>query len=636
VDPDEYVAALMHWHFTASTGSPFWLRRARSLDFDPIADVRTFADLRLFPNVVDEFRDVPVEDLIPRGLTGEDRAIAGVYESGGTTGSPKRFVMFDRWMEFALGWDEFHYADLGPANVLAIAPSGPHMFGEFAARRARRHDGVRFTVDLDPRWIKRLIERDGPGAADLYAEHVIDQAAHILTTQAVGILITTPPLLERMARRDDLVALIRKNVRFICWSGAHMDADTREIFQTEVFPGIPLKGLYGAAPPSSGCPGSARGRGRTASHCSTRRPLTSLSGAQIGEISQVPALYVRRTIAAMRAAPVLPGAQRYDALDRAAELFLTASLGGFGPAEYVELVSTASGVPRAVVRQSVEWIADVLRSQWTTVELAMPRGAVGDWRDERTSEGSAVWARRGEVFAVHAAGNTPAVHGLWPEALALGYKVVVRPSAREPYTALRLVEALRQAGFPPATVTLLPTDHDVADVIIAEADYAIVYGGQDVVDKYSAIPTVAPTASVVEVDQYLHKVAGDARALLGGDTIVDELATGGAVLRPAVHLVDSSGAAQLGVELPFPCVWVGPWQPSDGVAPLRDSLVLTAMTTRPELIDALLDEPSIINLYLGDNPTTWLRPGIPHDGYLGEVLMRTKGMIRTAVGPTAA
>ncbi|EIV91640.1 AMP-binding protein [Frankia sp. QA3] len=245
-DPDEYIGALMRWHFDASTGSPFWLRRARSLGFDPIADVRTFADLRLFPNVVDEFRDVPVEDLIPRGLAGEDRVIAGVYESGGTTGAPKRFVMFDRWMEFALSWDEFHYADLGPANVLAVAPSGPHMFGEFAARRARRHEGVRFTVDLDPRWIKRLIERDGPGAADLYAEHVIDQAAHVLTTQAVGILITTPPLLERMARRDDLVELIRKNVRFICWSGAHMDADSREIFQAEVFPGIPLKGLYGS------------------------------------------------------------------------------------------------------------------------------------------------------------------------------------------------------------------------------------------------------------------------------------------------------------------------------------------------------------------------------------------------------
>lgn len=246
VDPDEYIQALMRWHFGAATGSPYWLRRARSLDFDPLADVRTFDDLGLFPNVVDELRGRPVEDLVPRGLDGADREIAGIYESGGTTGPPKRFVMFDRWMDFALDWDDLHYAGLGPMNTLAIAPSGPHMFGEFATRRARRHHGVKFTVDLDPRWIKQLIGRGETEEASRYAEHVIDQAAHILSTQSVGILTTTPPLLERLARRDELVELVRKNVRFICWSGAHMDADTREIFLTEIFPGIPLKGLYGS------------------------------------------------------------------------------------------------------------------------------------------------------------------------------------------------------------------------------------------------------------------------------------------------------------------------------------------------------------------------------------------------------
>lgn len=439
-----------------------------------------------------------------------------------------------------------------------------------------------------------------------------------------------------------------------------------------------------------------------------RRPLTSLSGARIGEISQVPALYVRRTLAAMRAAPVVPAAERFAALEKAADLFLNATFGDLDPEAYVQLVSTASGVPLGVVRQSAEWVADVLRSQRGTVELAMPRGAVGDWRDPQTLGGSAVWTRRGDLFAVHAAGNTPAVHGLWPEALALGYKVAVRPSTREPYTAFRLVSALREAGFPAPVLTLLPTDYAAADVIIAEADYAIVYGGQDVVDKYAANPrvltqgpgrskilvtadvdwreridliagsvshlggtactcasavlvegdpeplaralaaklrevpslpaddpdailTVQPTESVVEVDRYLHKVSAGARPLLGGDTIVDELPSGGSVLRPAVHLVESSMAPQLNVELPFPCVWVGPWRPEDGMTPLRDTLVLTAMTTRPEIVDALLDEPSITNVYLGDNPTTWLRPGIPHDGYLGEFLMRTKAVIRTGV-----
>lgn len=437
-----------------------------------------------------------------------------------------------------------------------------------------------------------------------------------------------------------------------------------------------------------------------------RKPLVSLAGTRIGEISQVPPLYVRRTLAAMRDAPVLPGAERSVALDKAADLFLHGEIGGLDPDGYARLVSTASGVPVGVVRQSIEWVTDVLRSQRSTLELAMPRGAVRDWHDPRTLAGSAVWTRKGELFAVHAAGNTPAVHGLWPEALAMGYKVAVRPSTREPFTAFRLVSALRDSGFPPDTVTLLPTDYAAADVLIAEADFAIVYGGQDVVDKYAASPrvltqgpgrskilvttdvdwrehldllagsvshlggtactcatailiegdpepvaqavaeklraipslppsdpeailTVQPIESARAVDRYLHTVAADARAFLGGDTIVDELPSGGAVLRPAVHLVDSSTAPQLNVELPFPCVWVGPWRPEEGVAPLRDSLVLTAMTTRRDLIDELLNEPSITNLYLGDNATTWLRPGVPHDGYLGEHLMRTKGMIRS-------
>ncbi|WP_174183577.1 aldehyde dehydrogenase family protein [Nocardia barduliensis] len=438
-----------------------------------------------------------------------------------------------------------------------------------------------------------------------------------------------------------------------------------------------------------------------------RKPLTTLSGTVIGEISQVPPLYVRRALTAMRKAPVLPAAERFAVLERAADLFTDAEIGGLGPDDYERLVCVASGVPLAVVRQSVRWVADVLREQRTTLEFAMPKGAVADWQDRRTLGGCAVWTRKGDLFAVHAAGNTPAVHGLWPEAVALGYKVAVRPSTREPYTAFRLVSALRMAGLPPELVTLLPTDYEAADVLVAESDFAIVYGGQDVVDKYGgsarvltqgpgrskilvtsdvdwrekvaliaesvshlggtactcttsvlvegdpeplaralaaelgaipslppehpdAILTVQPTESAAAMDRYLHQVAGAARPLLGGDTIIEELSSGAAVLRPAVHLVDSSSAPQLGVELAFPCVWVGPWSPADGVGPLRDSLVLTAMTERRELIDALLDEPTITNLYLGDNPTTWLRPGVPHDSYLGEFLMRTKGMIRSA------
>jgi phenylacetate-coenzyme A ligase PaaK-like adenylate-forming protein len=90
-DPEAFIQAAMQWHFDPATGSPYWLRRATMLDFDPRRDVKSIEDLALFPNIVNELRDVRVQDLIPQGY-GPNPDIVGVYESGGTTGAPKRVV----------------------------------------------------------------------------------------------------------------------------------------------------------------------------------------------------------------------------------------------------------------------------------------------------------------------------------------------------------------------------------------------------------------------------------------------------------------------------------------------------------------------------------------------------------------
>jgi hypothetical protein len=100
------------------------------------------------------------------------------------------------------------------------------------------------------------------------------------------------------------------------------------------------------------------------------------------------------------------------------------------------------------------------------------------------------------------------------------------------------------------------------------------------------------------------------------------------VLRPAVHQLDDPFAEQANIELAFPCVWVAPWTREAGTAAFRDTLVLTAVTKDELLLDDLLADPTIKNLYIGDHPTYWMAPGIPHDGYLGEFLMRTKAVIR--------
>ena len=436
-----------------------------------------------------------------------------------------------------------------------------------------------------------------------------------------------------------------------------------------------------------------------------RQIVTSTAGVPVAELSIVPPLYVSRTIGAQRKVRPLPVARREAALAEAADIFSTAVIAGLDFEAYVGLASRISGLPIAVTRAGASGVADAVASAFDAVLPSRPVGAAVDWRDERTRNGGAVWARRGEVFAVHAAGNGPGVHGLWPQALALGYRVAVRPSRREPLTAHRLVNALREAGFRPDDAVYLPTDHGGADEMIRAADLAMVYGGQDVADKYASDPTVMvngpgrakilitadrdwrdhidlivesiadlggmacvnTTAVLYEGDpgplaraiaarlatieplpsdderavlptqpygkaralaSYLAAKAAGTTPLLGADQVVAAVGDDGAALRPAVHLLAEPNTDKLNIELPFPCVWVAPWSRGAGREPLRHSLVVTAITGDDALIDDLLAEPTIANVYRGKYPTCYAAPEIPHDGFLADVLMRNKGFIR--------
>ena len=439
-----------------------------------------------------------------------------------------------------------------------------------------------------------------------------------------------------------------------------------------------------------------------------REVVMSTAGVAVAELSIVPPLYVSRTIGAQRKIGPLPVTQREAALANAADVFATAVIGGLDFEDYVRLASDISGLPIAVTRAGARSVAEGVASAFDAVRPARPTGAALDWREERTRNGGAVWARRGEVFAVHAAGNGPGVHALWPQALALGYRVAVRPSRREPLTAHRLVNALRQAGFRAEDAVYLPTDHGGADEIIRSADLAMVYGGQDVADRYANDPAVVVngpgrTKILITADQdwrdhvdivvdsianlggmacvnttavlyegdpvplahaiaerlatiqplptgderailptqpvekaqalanYLAVKAAGTTALLGADQVVAALGEGlegCAALRPAVHLMAEPDADKLNVELPFPCVWVSSWSRTAGIEPLRHSLVVTAITGDERLIDDLLAEPTVSNVYRGHHPTFYAAPEIPHDGFLADHLMRNKGFIR--------
>ena len=65
---DAHVREIVRWHFSAETGSPFWLEWARKAGWDPVTDVNSFADLvARFPHFQDEWlRDLQPEVWVPK------------------------------------------------------------------------------------------------------------------------------------------------------------------------------------------------------------------------------------------------------------------------------------------------------------------------------------------------------------------------------------------------------------------------------------------------------------------------------------------------------------------------------------------------------------------------------------------
>ncbi|WP_410586421.1 aldehyde dehydrogenase family protein [Amycolatopsis sp. lyj-23] len=209
--------------------------------------------------------------------------------------------------------------------------------------------------------------------------------------------------------------------------------------------------------------------------------VSGVDGTGIAELSLVPGLYVKRTIDKLRRARPLALPARLAALGEAGKLFLH-EVGGVSLPEHERLVAASSGVALPVVETASRSIAHSASVVGDSVGRARPTSTSESWRDVRSA--GATWVRRGEVLAVQSPANHPATHSIWLEALALGYRVAVRPSGREPFTAHRLVQSLRACGFGDDHVAYLPTDHAVARQLVAAADLAVVYGGADVAAEY--------------------------------------------------------------------------------------------------------------------------------------------------------
>lgn len=233
---DELLREILARHLHPEQGSRYWLRRQDRLGFDVRDQIRHWHDLpRLGLTRTDELSRHSVWDLLPRGWR-HRKAECLVSESGGTSGGVTASVFLR---------DDFQAAFIHPfldlvgrtgfpteTEWLWIGPSGPHIIGK-VVRELARQTGCPdpWSVDFDPRWIKRLVP--GSFAARRYLDHVLEQARTLLRRERPAVLFTTPPVLDALA--ETLSAKERVQFTGIHYGGMKVEAEQVNRFH-ELFP----------------------------------------------------------------------------------------------------------------------------------------------------------------------------------------------------------------------------------------------------------------------------------------------------------------------------------------------------------------------------------------------------------------
>jgi phenylacetate-coenzyme A ligase PaaK-like adenylate-forming protein len=245
---DRHLVDIIAWHFNPETGTPFWLDWAAKAGWDPRRDIRSVADLARFGHFEDEWlRGGPVRRWVPAGLA--DRPVF-VFETGGTTGIPKTRINVDDFRTdyelFSRTLPDEHFPR--GANWLMLGPSGPRRLRLAVEHLAQYRGGICFCVDLDPRWVIKLIKKGWMDHLKAYQEHVIDQAVTTLSAgHDIKCMFTTPKLLEALALRlEQQGTTIRKaGITGIFSGGTEFTPQWNRFAHEELLDGAYMTPTYG-------------------------------------------------------------------------------------------------------------------------------------------------------------------------------------------------------------------------------------------------------------------------------------------------------------------------------------------------------------------------------------------------------
>ncbi len=240
---DRWVREVINWHFDPETGCPFWLEYASKLDWDPREEINTYDDLSRIGPFQDEWlRGGPVRRWVPKAFA--DSPVY-VFETGGSTGVPKSRININDFRHdyeaFSQTLPDEHFP--AGADWLMVGPTGPRRLRLAVEHLAQHRGGICFLIDLDPRWFIKMLKSGDTKQAEIYKNHVIDQALTVLRAHPnIKCLFTTPKLLEAISEK---VSIKKMGITGVFCGGTEMTEQFYRFAVEELLDGVYFAPVYG-------------------------------------------------------------------------------------------------------------------------------------------------------------------------------------------------------------------------------------------------------------------------------------------------------------------------------------------------------------------------------------------------------
>lgn len=256
----EWIQKILILHFDPQNGTPYWLEREKRLETKVLEQVKDWESFKQWVGFKDvqeqrEFekatRTMNLENFIPRSLLNyNDMNDQWIWASqtGGTTGLPKHGTWGRQYWKRILEFTDTFFDLYGiprKQNWLFIGPTGPHTTGRLIISIAENRGGKCFTIDMDPRIVKIFGEEGMHQAYDRYIHHIWDQVEAIISHQDIGVMFCTSRLLDILPEYIDTALL--NNLKGIIHAGTAMERDSYRILTENIFPGVPIYGMYGTS-----------------------------------------------------------------------------------------------------------------------------------------------------------------------------------------------------------------------------------------------------------------------------------------------------------------------------------------------------------------------------------------------------